>query len=160
MKLTKKVLSIALAMMFVISCLTVSVSADYLSDLVSDEYDNNIAFSYDQYIRDYSYGTGVSAHCPQQVTFNKDGWMRIQSQTEAEEAAYLEAKANGDTAKMEANEGQYEHQWQLLYKPTPEYQKQFKNAILNAYNKGDNIFVFYAYVASAKLANPDGTYNL
>ena len=159
MKLTKKVLSIALALIMVIGCVAVSVSADYFSDLESDKYDSNIVISYDQYIRDYSYGTGISAHCPQQVTFNEDGWMRIQSQTEVEEAAYLEAKAAGDTAAMEANEGTYEHQWQLLFKPTEEYQKQFKNAMLNAYN-GDGVFAFYTYIASAKLANPkDNTYN-
>lgn len=158
MKLTKKVLSIALALMLVVSCLAVSVSAD-TSALKSDKYDDNILISLDQYIRDYSYGTGISAHCPQQLSFNKDGWMRIQSQTEEQEAAYLTAKANGDATAMEANEGQYEHQWELSFKPTPEYQVQFKNAVANAYENYDGIFAFYGYVASAKLANPNGTYN-
>lgn len=158
MKLTKKVLSIALAVLMLCSCLAVSVSAD-TSSFKSDKYDDNILFSYDQYIRDYSYGTGISSHCPQQVTFNKDGWVRLQSQTEEEEQAYLQAKASGDAAAMEANEGQYEHQWQYFLFPTPEYQVQFKNAVANCYENYNSVFSCYGYVASAKLANPNGQYD-
>ena len=103
MKLTKKVLSIILAVMMLGSCLTAfsaSAASSMYPDLVSEEYDDNILISYDQFIRDYSYGTVLTSPAVRRLTFNKYGWMRAQSQTDAEYQAYMAAKAVGDTATI------------------------------------------------------------
>ncbi|MBQ5590468.1 MAG: fibronectin type III domain-containing protein [Clostridia bacterium] len=162
MKLTKKVLSIILAVMMLGSCLTAfsaSAASSMYPDLVSEEYDDNILISYDQFIRDYSYGTVLTSPAVRRLTFNKYGWMRAQSQTDAEYQAYMAAKAVGDTATMAANEGLTEHQWQLRFIPTEEYNIQFKNAVANSLENKSGVASFYCYVNSAtRVSNDEKTF--
>ena len=116
----KKVLSIALALLMLCSCIAVSsisTSALTMAELECEKYDDNILFTGDEFIRNYSYGTFLTDNWPRQVSYNKDGWMRFQSQT-AEEIAAGEA-------------GTYDKQWSISFIPTPEYQLQFKNALLS-----------------------------
>ena len=91
MKSLKKVLSIVLALLMLCSCIVVSSissSALTLEEMDNEKYDDNILFTGDEFIRSYSYGTYLTDNWPRQVSFNEDGWMRMQSQT-AEEAARL-----------------------------------------------------------------------
>lgn len=159
MKFARKLLSITLAFVMIFGCVAaMSVSADETSFYASannDEYDDNIAISYDQFIRDYSYGTELTSNWPRQITFNKYGWARLQSQTAEEYAAYQAAKAVNDEAAMAANEGTYDHQWQLHCLPTPEYQTQFRNAVAYALENTGGTMSMYFYIKSARVAYPN-----
>ena len=142
MKITKRVFSIVLALVMVISCISV---ATITASAAESDYNSNIAVSYDQYCRDYSYGTDGASAWPRQITFDDKGWMRIQSQT-AEEIA------NGE-------DGTYQLQWQFHMYPTPEYSEQFSNAIKAALNETGTInFYFYAKSGSAVIPS-NNTYN-
>ncbi|MGN0173267.1 MAG: fibronectin type III domain-containing protein [Acutalibacteraceae bacterium] len=145
MKLTKKAISIALAIVMAVSALAVTTITSFAEE---SDYDENIIVSYDEFINDYSYGTGATATWPRQLTFNQDGWMRFQSRT-AEEVA---AKPDG------SGEGYYEQQWQYRGIATPEYDEQFHNAVGASLDNGMG-FRIYLYVKSAELALADDTYD-
>lgn len=135
MKIAKKILSIALTLTFVLSMVAVSaISANAKEgDIV---YNDNIAVSYDQYIRDYEYGTGTKSQQPRSVTFNEDGWMRIQTQTAAD---------------IEREGAIYSPQWQYHALFTPMYTEQFKNAVDFALNDGNGEMYYYAFLNAGEI---------
>ncbi len=139
MKIAKRLLSIALTVALLLS--VVAVSAITVSADDELKYDTNIAVSYDPWSRDYANGTGVSANAPRKVTYNDDGWMRIQSQDE-------------DSI---VNEGSIvSKQWQYKLDGNDQLSKQFENACFDQNNEN---FYFYAAIKSAKFINNQGQEN-
>ena len=139
MKIAKRLLSIALTVALLLS--VVAVSAITVSADDELKYDSNIAVSYDPWSRDYANGTGVSANAPRKVTYNDDGWMRIQSQDE-------------DSI---VNEGSIvSKQWQYKLDGNDQLSKQFENACFDQNNEN---FYFYAAIKSAKFINNQGQEN-
>ena len=138
MKLINRAISIALALVMVVSVLAISTVTSFADN---KKYDDNIIVSYDQYINDYSYGTGVTATWPRQMTFNKDGWMRLMSYTKDEKP-----DADGNY-----KDGYFEYQWQYHGIVTPDYDEQFHNAMQASLDNG-MAFHLYTYVKSASLA--------
>ena len=88
MKIAKRVLSIVMSLIMIFGvCAVVTVSAAENPTLDIANYDSNYVLCFDEYIREYNYGTGMTAAWPRQVSFNEYGWMRIRSQTPEEIAA-------------------------------------------------------------------------
>ncbi len=142
----KKVLSVALAILMLCSCFAVSsisASAITIDEMDSEKYDDNILFTGDEFIRNYAYATYLTDNWPRQLSFNEDGWMKIQSQT-AEEIAAGES-------------GIYDRQWSLSFIPTSEYQTQFKNAVKYSLEEGNSISYQYFYTKSAQIKGSNGT---
>lgn len=142
MKLAKKVLSIVMSLIMVFGvCAVVTVSAAENPTLDIANYDSNYVLCWDEYIRDYNYGTGMTAAWPRQVSFNEYGWMRIRSQTPEEIAA--------------GEPGHYEHQWQYAATITPEFDAAFKAGMAGgAYD--NTFFSMVVYLKEGKVAHPGG----
>ena len=135
----KKVLAIVLSLVMVFAVLPVAVFSVSADDQL--KYNSNIAVSYDPWSRDYANGTGISANAPRKVTYNDDGWMRIQSQDE-------------DSI---VNEGSIvSKQWQYKLDGNDQLSKQFENACFDQNNEN---FYFYAAIKSAKFINNQGQEN-
>ena len=130
MKIAKKLLSIALTFALVLSVASVAaITASADGELI---YDSNVAISYDPWSRDYAYGTGISANAPRKITYNDDGWMRVQSQTEDDIV----------------NEGEIvSKQWQYKLDSNPQLAKQFENA---CFDDASENFYFYSFIKSTK----------
>ncbi|MBQ4155398.1 MAG: hypothetical protein IJD90_01180 [Clostridia bacterium] len=147
MKSLKKVLSVVLALLMLCICIAVSsisASALTLEEMENEKYDDNIMFTGDEFIRNYSYATYLTDNWPRQLSFNEDGWMRVQSQTAEEIAA--------------GEPGTFDRQWSLNFIPTAEYKKQFKNAVKYVIEQDTDIFAYqYFYVNSAQHVGSKGT---
>ena len=136
MKIAKKFLSVALTLAVVFSVASVAaITASADDDIICDE---NVAVSYDPWSRDYAYGTGKSANSPRKITYNNDGWMRVQSQTEEDIAK------EGVVASK---------QWQVKLDANTQLSNQFKNAVLN--DNAEN-FYFYGFINNAEYRNENG----
>ena len=136
MKIAKKFLSVALTLAVVFSVASVAaITASADDDII---YDENVAVSYDPWSRDYAYGTGKSADSPRKITYNDDGWMRVQSQTEEDIAK------EGVVASK---------QWQVKLDANTQLSNQFKNAVLN--DDAEN-FYFYGFINSVEYRNENG----
>ncbi|MBQ7128356.1 MAG: fibronectin type III domain-containing protein, partial [Clostridia bacterium] len=132
----KKFLSVALTLAVVFSVASVAaITASADDDII---YDENVAVSYDPWSRDYAYGTGKSANSPRKITYNNDGWMRVQSQTEE------------DIAKEGVVDSK---QWQVKLDANTQLSNQFKNAVLN--DNAEN-FYFYGFINNAEYRNENG----
>ncbi len=142
MKIAKKVLSIVMSLVMVFGVLSVvTVSAAENPTLDINNYDSNYVLCWDEYIRDYNYGTGQTAAWPRQVSFNEAGWMRIRSQTPEEIAA--------------GEPGHYEHQWQYAASITPEFDTAFKAGMAGgAYD--NTFFNMVVYLKEGRVAHPGG----
>ena len=142
MKIAKRVLSIVMSLIMIFGvCAVVTVSAAENPTLDIANYDSNYVLCWDEYIREYNYGTGMTAAWPRQVSFNEYGWMRIRSQTPEEIAA--------------GEPGHYEHQWQYAAKITPEFDAAFKAGMAGgAYD--NTFFNMVVYLKEGRVAHPGG----